>query len=218
MGQMSFPAGGLARCVRASVAFSSRRASNATVPSPGFAGANRRRPQMFFRGRMYLGTACATVLTACPAAPADPKSARSIRSFGRPRGPGRLRCCAPRSSNDGTRGDGGGSHRLTGPVASSCTPTDVHQSHSCFLHAATGSTRARAGRPAVRPLLSSKAGLCCHRAGRLQKPFYPKQRVLPKPLSTGIRVSVVQPGVYPLDIRQVSTRHTGPRRAAGSLS
>jgi len=138
MGQMSFPAGGLARCVRASVAFSSRRPSKATVPSPGFAGANRRRPQMFFRGRMYLRTACATVLTACPVVPADPKSARSTRSFGRPRSPGRLRCYAPRSSNDGTRGDGGGSHRLTGPVASSCAPADVHQSHVCPLHAATG--------------------------------------------------------------------------------
>ena len=171
-----------------------------------------------FRGRMYLRTACATVLTACPAVPADPKSARSIRSFGRPRGPGRLRCYAPRSSNDGTRGDGGGSHRLTGPVASSCAPADVHQSHACLLHAATGSTRARAGRPAVRPLLSSNAGLCFHRAGRLQKLFRPMQRVHPDRYRTGIRVSAVQLCFYPRDILQMSTHHTEPRRAAGSLS
>jgi hypothetical protein len=218
MGQMSFPAGGLARHGRASAALSSRRPSKATVPSPGFAGANRRRPQMFFRGRMYLRTACATVLTACPAVPADPKSARSMRSFGRPRGPGRLRCYAPRSSNDGTRGDGGGSHRLTGPVASSCAPADVHQSHACLLHAATGFTRARAGRPAVRPLLSSNAGLCFHRAGRLQKLFRPMQRVHPDRYRTGIRVSAVQLCFYPRDILQMSTHHTEPRRAAGSLS
>lgn len=172
----------------------------------------------FFKGGCTLRTACATVLTACPAVPADPKSARSMRSFGRPRGPGRLRCYAPRSSNDGTRGDGGGSHRLTGPVASSCAPADVHQSHACLLHAATGFTRARAGRPAVRPLLSSNAGLCFHRAGRLQKPFRPMQRVHPDRYRTGIRVSAVQLCVYPRDIRQMSTRHTGPRRAAGSLS
>ena len=166
MGQMSFPAGGLARHGRASAAFSSRRPSEATVPSPGFAGANRRRPQMFFRGRMYLRTACATVLTACPAVPADPKSARSMRSFGRPRGPGRLRCYAPRSSNDGTRGDGGGSHRLAAPSREQLCSHGRSPKPLVPLSRSNGSTRDRAGRPSVRPLVPSSARLRCQRARR----------------------------------------------------
>ena len=70
----------------------------------------------FFKGGCTFRTACATVLTACPAVPADPKSARSMRSFGRPRGPRPVRGAAPpRSSEVGTRGAGGGSHRLAVP-------------------------------------------------------------------------------------------------------
>lgn len=50
-----------------------------------------------------------------PCGPGYPKPAPGRCSFGRPWGPGRVRCNAPRPFNDGTRGDGGGSHRLAAP-------------------------------------------------------------------------------------------------------
>jgi hypothetical protein len=101
---------------RVSAAFSSRRPSKRLYSLPGCAGANRRRPRCFLRGRMCLRTACPTVLPACRIVPADPQSARSMRSFRRPRGPRPEKvCCAPRPPKVGTRGAGGGSHRLAVP-------------------------------------------------------------------------------------------------------
>ena len=101
---------------RVSAAYSSRRPTKRLYSLPGCAGANRRRPRCFFRGRMCLRTACATVLPACRIVPADPQSATSMRSFGRTRGPRPEKvCCAPRAPKVGTRGAGGGSHRLAVP-------------------------------------------------------------------------------------------------------
>lgn len=122
---------------RVSVAFSSRRPSKRLYSLPGCAGANRRRPQPLFRGRMCLRTACATVLSACPAVPADPKSANSMRSFGWPRGPrpeqGAAHPVHPRSARAGKAAV---RTALPCPVASSCTPTPVTRGQLRPQHAA----------------------------------------------------------------------------------
>lgn len=133
----------------------------------------------FFKGGCTFRTACATVLTACLAAPANPKPAPGRCSFGRPWGPGRVRCDAPRPFNDGTRGDGGGSHRLAAPSREQLCSHGRSPKPLVPLTRSNGSTRARAGRPSVRPLVPSSACLRCHRARRLQKPFRPMQRVHP---------------------------------------
>jgi hypothetical protein len=122
---------------RVSVAFPSRRPSKRLYSLPGCAGANRRRPRCFLRGRMCLRTACATVLSACPSVPADPKSANSMRSFGRPRGPrpeqGAAPPVHPRSARAGTAAV---RTALPCPVASSCAPTTVTQRTPRPQHAA----------------------------------------------------------------------------------
>ena len=176
-------------------------------------------PDVFCEGGCVFGRLAQLFFLRAASSRLTPSPPQACVLSGGPGDPGRSRGAAhpvhPRSARAGPAAV---RTALPCPVASSCAPIDVHQSHPCLLHAAIGSTRARAGRPAVRPLLSSNAGLCFHRAGRLQKPFRPMQRVHPDRYRTGIRVSAVQLCVYPRDIRQMSTRHTGPRRAAGSLS
>lgn len=120
----------------------------------------------FFKGGCTFRTACATVLTACLAAPADPKPAPGRCAFGRPWGPGRVRCDAPRPFNDGTRGDGGGSHRLAAPSREQLCSHGRSPKPLVPLSRSNGSTRDRAGRPSVRPLVPSSARLRCQRARR----------------------------------------------------
>ena len=137
---------------RVSAAFPSRRPSMPLFFLPGCAGANRRRPQPFFRGRTCLRTACATVLSACPAVPADPKSANSMRSFGRPRGPrpalGAAHPVHPRSARAGTAAV---RTALPCPVASSCALTTVTQRQLRPQHAAAVQQRpGLAARPSAR--------------------------------------------------------------------
>lgn len=123
---------------RVSAAFPSRRPSKRLCSLPGCAGANRRRPRCFFRGRMCLRTACATVLPACRIVPADPQSATSMRSFGRPRGPrpelGAAHPVHPRSARAGPAAV---RTALPCPVASSSAPTTVTQRQQRPQHAAT---------------------------------------------------------------------------------
>ena len=120
-----------------SAAFPSRRPTKRLYSQPGCAGANRRRPRCFFRGRMCLRTACPTVLSACPAVPAGPKSANSMCSFGRPRGPrpelGAAHPVHPRSARAGPAAV---RTALPCPVASSCSLTTVTQRQLRPQHAA----------------------------------------------------------------------------------
>lgn len=122
---------------RVSAAYSSRRPTKRLCSLPGCAGANRRRPRCFFRGRTFLRTACPTVLSACPAVPADPKSARSMRSSRRTRGPrpeqGAAHHVHPRSARAGPAAV---RTALPCPVASSCARTTVTQRQLRPQHAA----------------------------------------------------------------------------------
>ena len=122
---------------RVSAAFPSRRPTKRLYSQPGCAGANRRRPRCFFRGRMCLRTACPTVLSACPAVPAGPKSANSMCSFGRPRGPrpelGAAHPVHPRSARAGPAAV---RTALPCPVASSSAPTTVTPRRPRPQHAA----------------------------------------------------------------------------------
>ena len=122
---------------RVSAAFPSRRPTKRLYSLPGCAGANRRRPRRFLRGRMCLRTACATVLPACRIVPADPQSATSMRSFGRTRGPrpewGAAHPVHPRSARAGPAAV---RTALPCPVASSCSLTTVTQRQLRPQHAA----------------------------------------------------------------------------------
>lgn len=113
---------------RVSAAFPSRRPSKRLYSLPGCAGANRRRPRRFLRGRMCLRTACATVLPACRIVPADPQSATSMRSFGRTRGPRpEWGAAHPVHTRSARAGPAAVRTALPCPVASSCAPTTVTQ-------------------------------------------------------------------------------------------
>lgn len=128
-GSGAFPTKGLARqgaCVtRVFVA----TCIKATVPSPGCAGANRRRPRTSFsRETGPSGAACPTLLSAGRDAAACPKCGKAdVRSPapGDPDRPGTANGVP--SIKVGLRGVGGGSHRLAGPVASNSVLQAVRQ-------------------------------------------------------------------------------------------
>lgn len=150
---------------RVSAAYSSRRPTKRLCSLPGCAGANRRRPRCFLRGRMCLRTACPTVLPACRIVPADPQSARSMRSFRRPRGPrpekGAAHPVHPRSARAGPAAV---RTALPSPVASSCAPTTVTRRQLRPEYAATD----RRG-----PVLDARpSARWCHRA----QPLVPSGR------------------------------------------
>lgn len=218
----AFPAGCLARHGRASAALSSRRPPKSLFHRPASPVRTAAVPNRFFRGRPCPRTACPAVCSACPAVPADPRTTAVRPAFRWHRGPRPVGWLRHPFYGGGTRGDGGGSHHLAGPVASNCILIAVPHGCARLEHAAEVSARHRAGRPAVRRLVPSGERLRCHQAGRFQKPSDPMPWALPlaRPVLcwtccqrfTGCNCAC------PRTVPQVSTHHRRPIRVARSSS
>lgn len=168
----------------------------ATVLSAGFAGANRRRSDRCFSNATVLsGTACPTVLPACPVGTATPCVASTVhrRPLGTPSRSWTTRC-AVRPSRHGMRWTGGGSHRLRRPCRGQLS---LHEpAVEGTLTRAHGNRLAEAGgwTPRRPPVGAIRRIPWCHRAGRSLKPFWVMARVLPTvdgPVGTGSLLPVL---------------------------